>query len=138
MPLNYTSEGCHPLQRIHSGKFHLVSPPLALPHVLHRHHHSSPPERQPRPSQLGCQPTEGEPGALKRPLRVSSGGDVAEAPADHKRQWQRRSPLPVAARPAGTLAQGQVRATWQDDRNWSSSLAGTSTTPTGAKANGSP
>lgn len=137
-PSNYTSEVCHPLQRVRSGKLHLASPPLALPHVLRRHRHSSPAERQPRPSQLGCQPTDGEPGAGTQPLGVSGGGDTAEAPADRKQQRRRRSPLPVAARPAGAPAQGEVRATWQDDRSGSSSLAGASTTPTGAKADGSP
>lgn len=128
--LNYNSKGCHLLQHIHQVNSIWFPPPF-LPRVLCRHHHGAPPKRQPRPSQPGGQPAEGEPGALQGLHGVGGSGTMADSPADHQRQWWRPLPHPVAA---GTLARGEVRAMWQDGRN----PAGTSTTPTCAKANGSP
>lgn len=130
MPLNYNSKGCHLLQRVHQVNC-IWFPPPPPPHVLCRHHHGAPPKRQPRPSQPGGHPAEGEPGALQGLHGVGGSGNMADSPADHQRQRWRPPPHPVAA---GSLARGEVRATWQDDRN----LAGTSTAPTCTKAYSSP
>lgn len=96
-------------------------------HVLCRHHHGSPTERQPGPPQPGRHPTAGGPGILPG-LRGAGSGDMAEAPADHRRQRRCRAPRPVAARPAGTRAPGEVRPLG-GDRAGSPSPVGTSTPP---------
>lgn len=134
VPLELQFKRMSPLVTRPPGKFHLVFPSSPSPCVLCRHHHGASPKRQPRPSQPGSEPTEGEPGALQGLHGVGGSGNMADSPADHQRQRWRPHPRPVAAHSAGTLTQEEVRATWQDDRN----SRGISTAPTWAKPSSSP